>query len=62
MPSINMLLPRDTIIATRPHAIGELVTVSLMMQNLGIKQPVWYNSGIGYMTPDMVKNGNIEGF
>jgi ribose transport system substrate-binding protein len=52
----------DLSIATRPHAIGELCTVSLMMQNLGIKQPVWYNSGIGYMTPDMVKNGNIEGF
>lgn len=52
----------DLSIATRPHTIGRLVTVSLMMQNLGIESPFWYNTGIGYMVPDMVKNGNIEGF
>jgi ribose transport system substrate-binding protein len=52
----------DLSIATRPHTIGRLVTVALMMQNLGIESPLWYNTGIGYMTPDMVKNGNIEGF
>ncbi len=52
----------DLSIATRPHTIGRTVTVALMMQNLGIESPLWYNTGIGYMTPDMVKNGNIEGF
>ncbi len=52
----------DLSIATRPHNIGRTITVALMMQNLGIDSPVWYNTGIGYMTPDMVKNGNIEGF
>jgi len=52
----------DLSIATRPHTIGRLVTVSLMMQNLGIESPLWYNTGIGYLVPDMVKNGNIEGF
>ncbi len=52
----------DLSIATRPHTIGRLCTVSLMMQNIGIESPLWYNTGIGYMTPDMVKNGNIEGF
>lgn len=52
----------DLSIATRPNTIGRLVTVSLMMQNLGIESPLWYNTGIGYLTPDMVKNGNIEGF
>jgi ribose transport system substrate-binding protein len=52
----------DLSIATRPHNIGRTITVALMMQNLGIDSPVWYNTGIGYMTPDMVKDGNIEGF
>lgn len=52
----------DLSIATRPHTIGRLVTTALMMQNLGIESPLWYNTGIGYLTPDMVKNGNIEGF
>jgi ribose transport system substrate-binding protein len=52
----------DLSIATRPHTIGRLCTEALMMQNLGIESPMWYNTGIGYMTPDMVKKGNIEGF
>lgn len=52
----------DLSIATRPHTIGRWVTVSLMMQNLGIETPFWLNTGIGYLTPDMVKDGNIEGF
>ena len=52
----------DLSIATRPHTIGRWFTVSLMMQNLGIESPLWFNTGIGYLTPDMVKDGNIEGF
>ena len=52
----------DLSIATRPHTIGRWITVALMMQNLGIESPIWFNTGIGYMVPDMVKNGNIEGF
>jgi ribose transport system substrate-binding protein len=52
----------DLSIATRPHTIGRWITVSLMMQNLGIESPIWFNTGIGYLVPDMVKNGNIEGF
>lgn len=52
----------DLSIATRPRMIGEWSTVALFMQNLGVKTPTWLNTGIGYMTPDMVKNGNIDGF
>ena len=52
----------DLSIATRPHTIGRTITVALMMQNLGIESPIWYNTGIGYLTPDMVKDGNVEGF
>ena len=52
----------DLSIATQPRMIGKWSTVALMMKNLGIDTPTWINTGIGYMTPDMVKNGNIEGF
>lgn len=65
MPQLQQLMREgvlDLSIATRPHTIGRLCTVSLMMQNLGIESPLWYNTGIGYLTPDMVKDGNIEGF
>ncbi len=65
VPQLQQLMREgvlDLSIATRPNTIGRLCTVSLMMQNLGIESPMWYNTGIGYMTPDMVKDGNIEGF
>lgn len=65
VPQLQQLMREgvlDLSIATRPHTIGRLCTVSLMMQNLGIESPMWYNTGIGYLTPDMVKDGNIEGF
>lgn len=65
VPQLQQLMREgvlDLSIATRPNTIGRLCTVALMMQNLGIESPTWYNTGIGYMTPDMVKNGNIEGF
>jgi ribose transport system substrate-binding protein len=65
VPQLQQLMREgvlDLSIATRPNTIGRLCTVSLMMQNLGIESPMWYNTGIGYLTPDMVKNGNIEGF
>lgn len=52
----------DLSIATRPRMIGEWSTISLMMQNLGFATPAWLDTGIGYMTPDMVKDGNIDGF
>ncbi|MFC4171409.1 substrate-binding domain-containing protein [Microvirga sp. GCM10011540] len=52
----------DLSIATRPRMIGQWSTVALMMQNMGIQTPSWLNTGIGYLTPDMVKNGNIDGF
>lgn len=52
----------DLSIATRPRMIGEWSTVTLFLQNLGVKTPTWLNTGIGYMTPDMVKDGNIDGF
>ena len=52
----------DLSIATQPRMIGKWSTIALMMKNLGINTPTWINTGIGYMTPDMVKNGNIEGF
>ncbi len=65
VPQLQQLMREgvlDLSIATRPHTIGRLCTEALMMQNLGIESPFWYNTGIGYLTPDMVKNGNIEGF
>ncbi len=65
MPQLQELMRKgvlDLSIATRPHLIGRWVTVSLMMQNLGFDSPLWFNSGIGYMTPEMVKSGNIEGY
>jgi ribose transport system substrate-binding protein len=65
VPQLQQLMREgvlDLSIATRPNTIGRLCTVSLMMQNLGIESPMWYNTGIGYLTPDMVKDGNIEGF
>lgn len=52
----------DLSIATRPRMIGEWSTITLLLQNLGFETPNWMNTGIGYMTPDMVKDGNINGF
>jgi ribose transport system substrate-binding protein len=52
----------DLSIATRPRMMGNWTTISLLFQNLGIESPTWFNTGIGYMTPDMVKSGNINGF
>jgi ribose transport system substrate-binding protein len=52
----------DLSIATRPHMIGRWITISLLMQNLGYETPNWLNTGVGYLTPDMVKDGIIEGF
>ncbi|MGU3575118.1 substrate-binding domain-containing protein [Brucellaceae bacterium C25G] len=52
----------DLSIATRPRMIGEWSTVALLLQNLGVQTPSWIDTGIGYMTPDMVKDGNIDGF
>ena len=52
----------DLSIATRPRMIGEWSTITLFLQNLGLATPNWIDTGIGYMTPDMVKNGNIDGF
>jgi len=52
----------DLSIATRPNTIGRWCTIALMMQNLGIESPIWFNTGIGYLVPEMVKDGNIKGF
>lgn len=52
----------DLSIATRPRLIGNWTTVVLLLQNLGVPTPEWINTGIGYLTPDMVKDGNIDGF
>lgn len=52
----------DLSIATRPRMIGQWCTIALMLQNLGFDTPTWLNTGIGYLTPDMVKDGNIDGF
>lgn len=52
----------DLSIATRPRMIGEWSTITLLLQNLGFETPTWMNTGIGYMTPDLVKDGNIDGF
>lgn len=52
----------DLSIATRPRMMGNWTTIALLMQNLGYETPLWLNTGIGYMTPDMVKEGNIDGF
>jgi ribose transport system substrate-binding protein len=52
----------DLSIATQPRMIGRWIVIALMMQNLGFATPQWLDTGIGYLTPDMVKDGNIEGF
>jgi len=50
----------DLSIATRPRAIGQWSTVVLMMQVLGIKPAFWYDTRVGWLTPDMVKEGGIK--
>jgi ribose transport system substrate-binding protein len=45
-------------VSTKPRTYGNLVTVALMMQNLKIESPQWFQVGTGYLTPDMVKNGD----
>jgi ribose transport system substrate-binding protein len=50
----------DLSVSTKPRTYGQLVTLSLMMQNLGVAQPQWYQVGTGYLTPDMVKNGDYQ--
>ncbi len=52
----------DLSIATRPRMIGQWTTITLLLQNLGVTTPSRIDTGIGYMTPDLVKNGNIDGF
>lgn len=52
----------DLSIATRPRMMGEWSTVTLLLKNLGFETPIWLNTGIGYLTPDLVKDGNIDGF
>ncbi|MES0864339.1 substrate-binding domain-containing protein [Ruegeria sp. SCPT10] len=52
----------DLSIATRPRMIGEWSTITLMLQNMGFETPSWIDTGIGYMTPDLVADGNIDGF
>ncbi|WP_306154664.1 substrate-binding domain-containing protein [Roseovarius sp. MMSF_3281] len=52
----------DLSIATRPRMIGEWSTVTLMLQNMGFETPSWIDTGIGYLTPDLVEDGNIDGF
>lgn len=52
----------DLSIATRPRMIGEWTTITLMLQNMGFETPSWIDTGIGYMTPDLVAGGNIDGF
>ncbi len=50
----------DLSVSTKPQTYGKLVTISLVMQNLGVEQPQWYQVGTGYLTPDMVKNGDYQ--
>lgn len=52
----------DLSVATKPNNIGEWVTVSLMMSNLGLDPIIWYDTKYGLLTPDMVADGNIRGF
>ncbi|WP_158598397.1 substrate-binding domain-containing protein [Notoacmeibacter ruber] len=65
VPQLQQLMREgvlDLSIATRPRMIGEWSTITLLLQNLGIDTPSWIDTGIGYMTPDMVAEGNIDGF
>lgn len=65
LPQLQELMRQgvlDLSIATRPKAIGQWSVVSLMMENFGITPPLWFNTGVGYLTPDMVKNGDFPGF
>ena len=50
----------DLSIATRPRAIGQWSTVVLMMQVLGIKPAFWYDTRVGWLTTEMVREGGIK--
>lgn len=39
---------------------GQWCTISLMMQNLGMALPDWYDVGMAEMTPDVVKDGDVD--
>ena len=52
----------DLSVATKPNNIGEWVTASLMLSNLGLEPIIWYDTKYGLLTPDMVADGNIRGF
>lgn len=52
----------DLSVATKPNNIGQWVTLSLMLENLGFDPVVWYDTKFGLLTPDMVEDGLIRGF
>ena len=63
LPQLQQLMLEgvlDLSIATRPRAIGQWSTIVLMMQCLGIKPAYWYDTQIGWLTLEMVKESGIN--
>jgi ribose transport system substrate-binding protein len=52
----------DLSVATQPNGIGRWCVISLLMQNLGFRPITFYDTKYALLTPDLVKDGVIEGF
>jgi ribose transport system substrate-binding protein len=50
----------DLSIATKPRTYGQLCTIDLLAESMGLTVPQTYNVGFGLMTPDMVKAGTVN--
>jgi ribose transport system substrate-binding protein len=52
----------DLSVATQPNGIGRWAVISMYMQKLGFRPITFYDTKYALLTPDLVKNGVIEGF
>lgn len=52
----------DLSVATQPNALGRWCVISLFMEKNGIKPPTYFDTKFAVLTPDLVKDGIIEGF
>lgn len=65
VPQLQELMKQgvlDLSVCTRPNLIGEWCTTSLLMMNLGITPVFNFDTGIGYLTPDMLEAGEWPGY
>jgi ribose transport system substrate-binding protein len=65
LPQLQELMQQgylDLSIATQPNNIGRWCVISMFMENLGFRPITFYDTKYALLTPDMVKDGVIEGF